>query len=214
MVSSFSKSSQAGKETLKLWACISTVVAFHSFITIFCFSFLLGFFPKDREAIKPGTEPEVIIAQYKKQKRIEEERKKKTTNNMDVDAGYTMVLICQLINERRAHLACCTSHEDGTSTQQTVWSHTKRIKHSSRLPKSLHLCLASPTFRLQVRGWRCHYRLWAQLWGVELHVAHPQTGREWYCFLYILSTNTKQTSPQSVRFHVDIWEASTLFREW
>ena len=29
-------------------------------------------------------------------------------------------IICQLINVQRAHLASCTSHEDGTSTQQTV----------------------------------------------------------------------------------------------
>ena len=46
----------------------------------------------------------------------------------------THVLICQLIKVGRAQLASCTSHEDGTSTQQTVQSHTKRIKHSSRLP--------------------------------------------------------------------------------
>ena len=47
---------------------------------------------------------------------------------------HRLVRAIQSINVRRAHLASCTSHEDGTSTQQTVWSHTKRIKHSSRLP--------------------------------------------------------------------------------
>ena len=31
-----------------------------------------------------------------------------------------LVLICQLINVRRANLTFCTSHEDGTTTQQTV----------------------------------------------------------------------------------------------
>ena len=45
-----------------------------------------------------------------------------------------LVLICQLINVKGTHFASCTSHEDGTSTQQTVQSHTKRIKHSSCLP--------------------------------------------------------------------------------
>ena len=36
-VSNFSKSSQAGKETLKLWACTCTLVAFHSLLYIFVF---------------------------------------------------------------------------------------------------------------------------------------------------------------------------------
>ena len=74
-----------------------------------------------REAIKPrternGTELEVIDAQYGCGRQIRD------------------VLICQLISVRRAHLASCTSHEDRTSTQQTVQSHTKRIKHSIHLP--------------------------------------------------------------------------------
>ena len=55
VVSSFSKSAQAGKEMLKLWACMCTLVAFDSFITIvfflftsmrcnFCFWFFFFFF--------------------------------------------------------------------------------------------------------------------------------------------------------------------------
>ena len=45
-----------------------------------------------REAIKPGTEPEVIDAQYGHGRRIRD------------------VLICHLIKVERAHLASCTSH--------------------------------------------------------------------------------------------------------
>ena len=52
-----------------------------------------------------GTEPEVTDAQYGCGRRIR--------------VG-NLVLICQLINVRRAHLASCTSHEDRTSNQQTV----------------------------------------------------------------------------------------------
>ena len=52
-----------------------------------------------------GTEPEVIYAQYGCGRRIRVGK---------------LVLIRQLINVWRAHLVSCTSHEDGTSTQQTV----------------------------------------------------------------------------------------------
>ena len=54
-----------------------------------------------------------------------------------------------------------------------------------------YLGLASPFLRLQARGQRRHYRLWAQLWGVDLPVAHPGTGSEWYCFLYFLQIRNK-----------------------
>ena len=71
------------------------------------------------ETEQNGTEPEVIDAQYGHGRRI---------------CNGKLVLICQFINVQRAHLASCTSHKDRTSTQQTVQSHTKHIKHSSRLP--------------------------------------------------------------------------------
>ena len=71
----------------------------------------VGFGTRAGDAGKPGTlrngtEPEVIDAQYGHGRRIR--------------ALEKLVVICQLINVRRAHLASCTSHEDGTSTQQTV----------------------------------------------------------------------------------------------
>ena len=44
---------------------------------------------------------------------------------------------------------------------------------------------------LTSEGWRCHYRLWAQLWGVDLLVAHPGTGSEWYRFLYFSQIRNK-----------------------
>ena len=66
-----------------------------------------------------GTEQEVIDAQYGRGHWIRVGK---------------LVLMCQLINVWRAHLTSCTSHKDRTSTQQTVHSYTKHIKHSSRLP--------------------------------------------------------------------------------
>ena len=52
-----------------------------------------------------GMEPKVVGAQYGRGCRIRDEK---------------LVLICQVIYVRRADLASCTCHEDGTSSQQTV----------------------------------------------------------------------------------------------
>ena len=71
------------------------------------YTFFDKWFCDTSEAIKPETErnetePEVIDAQYRRGRRIRD------------------VLICQFISVQRAHLASCTSYEDGTSTQYTV----------------------------------------------------------------------------------------------
>ena len=51
----------------------------------------------------------------------------------------------------------------------------------------------------QVRGQRCHYCLWTQPWSVELSVAHPETGREWYimfkCALCKYEASTTRECP-------------------
>ena len=62
--------------------------------------------PESSGTERNGTEPEVIDA-HGRGRRI------------SLYDGK-LVIICQLINVRRAHLASSTSHEDGTSTQQTV----------------------------------------------------------------------------------------------
>ena len=102
-----------------------------------------------------------------------------------LDTGWKIGFKMPLINVLEADLVFCTCHEDRTSTcpedrtstQQTIWSHSSMWNILA-----VHLVslsgVTSPC--LQVRGQQCHYCLWAQPWGVELSVAHPLTGREWY----------------------------------
>ena len=50
----------------------------------------------------------------------ERNRNRNGTEVIDAQYGCGRQIICQLINVRKAHLASCTSHEDGTSIQQAV----------------------------------------------------------------------------------------------
>ena len=65
------------------------------------------------------------------------------------------------------------------------------LEHSSCLPGIFVRRWTLSTLRLQARGQRCYYCLWTQLWGVELPVADPGTGMEWYRFLYFPQIRNK-----------------------
>ena len=96
-----------------------------------------------------------------------------------------------------------------TNTGQAL---SRRYRATPSVLNILPVCLvslsgvANPS--LQARGRRCHYRLWAQLWGVELSVAHPGTGREWYCVLYPPQIRNKHYHRASA-FNVNIWRVRT-----
>ena len=49
--------------------------------------------------------------------------------------------------------------------------------------------------------------LGSAVWGMELPVAHPGAGREWYCILY--SPQIRNKHHHSVCFHVNIRQART-----
>ena len=119
-----------------------------------------------------GMEPEVIGGQYGHGRRIRD------------------VLICQLIKVQRAHLASCTSHEDGTSRRYRATLSVLNILAVYLVSSS---GVADP---LLTSEWSAmSLQSLGSAVGSRFTCGSPWN-RKGMVSLSVLSTNTKQASPE------------------